>query len=141
MAPFFVDRIGYGMDQFGSRTSDEDYAGLLKRMKKRPLDFFRMFYGDTSVNGSPSAIRCGLDFFGVDHVLFGTDCPFDPEGGPLFIRETIKTLDRMRLKPGDRRKIYFGNATSMLRLQQAAGKARRQQAAEKTRAKAKKKKK
>jgi predicted TIM-barrel fold metal-dependent hydrolase len=132
MAPFFVERIGYGMDQFGSRTTDEDYEGLLKRMKKRPLDFFRMFYGDTSVNGSASAIRCGLDFFGVEHVLFGTDCPFDPEGGPLFIRETIKTLDRMALRPGDRRKIYFGNAMNMLRLHPPA---------EKARAKAKKKKK
>jgi predicted TIM-barrel fold metal-dependent hydrolase len=132
MAPFFVDRIGYGMDQFGTRTTDEDYEGLLKRMKKRPLDFFRMFYGDTSVNGSASAIRCGLDFFGVEHVLFGTDCPFDPEGGPLFIRETIKALDQMALKPGDRRKIYFGNAMNMLRLQPPA---------EKARAKAKKKKK
>ncbi len=119
MAPFLVNRIGYGMDQFGSRTTDEDYEGLLKRMKKRPLEFFKMFYGDTSVNGSPSAIRCGLDFFGVEHVLFGTDCPFDPEGGPLFIRETIKALDGMALKPGDRRKIYFGNAMNMLRLEQA----------------------
>src|SRR6266850_2989646 len=116
MAPFLVNRIGYGMDQFGSRTVDEDYEGLLKRMKKRPLDFFRMFYGDTSVNGSASAIRCGLDFFGVDHVLFGTDCPFDPEGGPLFIRETFKAMDALKLKPGDRRKIYFGNAVNMLRL-------------------------
>jgi len=116
MAPFLVDRIGYGMDQFGSRTTDEDYEGLLKRMKKRPLEYFKMFYGDTSVNGSGSAIRCGLDFFGVDHVLFGTDCPFDPQGGPLFIRETIKTLDKMTLKPADRRKIYFGNAVNMLRL-------------------------
>ena len=116
MAPFLVNRIGYGMDQFGSRTADEDYGSLLKKMKKRPLDFFKMFYGDTSVNGSGSAIRCGLDFFGVGHVLFGTDCPFDPEGGPLFIRETIKTLDNMALKPGDRRKIYFGNAMNMLRL-------------------------
>ena len=116
MAPFLVNRIGYGMDQFGSRTTDEDYEGLLKRMKKRPVDFFKMFYGDTSVNGSGSAIRCGLDFFGVDHVLFGTDCPFDPEGGPLFIRETIKTLDKMPLKSSDRRKIYFGNAVNMLRL-------------------------
>ncbi|HKQ28041.1 MAG TPA: amidohydrolase family protein, partial [Burkholderiales bacterium] len=122
MAPFLVNRIGYGMDQFGSRTADEDYTGLLKRMKKRPLDFFKMFYGDTSVNGSPSAIRCGLDFFGVDHVLFGTDCPFDPEGGPLFIRETIKALDTMSLKPGDRRKIYFGNAMNMLRLADGATK-------------------
>jgi aminocarboxymuconate-semialdehyde decarboxylase len=60
----------------------------------------------------------------VDHVLFGTDCPFDPEGGPLFIRETIKTLDRMTLKPGDRRKIYFGNAVNMLRLPPPAEKPR-----------------
>ena len=131
MAPFLVNRIGYGMDQLGSRTADEDYESLLKRLKKRPLDYFRMFYGDTSVNGAPSAIRCGLDFYGVDHVLFGTDCPFDPEGGPLFIRETIKTLDRMPLRPDDRRKIYFGNAMRMLRLPQA----------QKPRVKAKKKKK
>src|SRR5205814_8149093 len=94
----------------------DDLDGLLKGMKKSPLDYFKMFYGDTSVNGSGSAIRCGLDFFGVDHVLFGTDCPFDPEGGPLFIRETIKALDKMTLKPADRRKIYFGNAMNMLRL-------------------------
>ena len=31
MAPFLVNRIGYGMDQFGTRTTDEDYEGLLKR--------------------------------------------------------------------------------------------------------------
>jgi uncharacterized protein len=116
MAPYFVNRIGYGMDQLGSRTSDEDYGALLKKMKKRPVEFFRMFYGDTSVNGSKSAIRCGLDFYGVNRVLFGTDCPFDPEGGPLFIRETIKALDGMKLKPNDRRRIYFGNALGMLKL-------------------------
>ena len=80
MAPYFVNRIGYGMDQFGSRTSDEDYAGLLKRMKKRPVEYFKMFYGDTSVNGAKSAIQCGIDFYGTGHVLFGTDCPFDPRG-------------------------------------------------------------
>jgi predicted TIM-barrel fold metal-dependent hydrolase len=122
MAPYLENRLGYGMDQFGARTADEDYEGLLKRMKKRPLDYFRMFYGDTSVNGSVSAMRCGLDFFGADHVLFGTDCPFDPEGGPLFIREIIKGLDRMKLRPDDRRKIYFGNAMRLLRLPQPAKK-------------------
>src|SRR6266571_2607349 len=88
-----------------------------KRMAKRPVDYFRMFYGDTAVNGSRSATRCGLDFFGADHVLFGTDCPFDPEGGPLFIREIIKAIDSLKLKDGDRRKVYFGNAIRMLRLE------------------------
>jgi predicted TIM-barrel fold metal-dependent hydrolase len=116
MAPFFDKRIGYGWDQLGARTSDEDYEGLRKRMKKRPVDYFRMFYGDTSVNGSASAIRCGLDFFGVDHVLFGTDCPFDPEGGPLFIRESIKAIDSLKLKKDDARRIYFGNAFRLLKI-------------------------
>lgn len=116
MAPFFDKRVGYGWDQLGSRTSDEDYESLLKRMAKRPVDYFRMFYGDTSVNGSASAIRCGLDFFGPKHVLFGTDCPFDPQGGPLFIRESIKAIDSLRLKRSDRDGVYFGNALRMLRL-------------------------
>src|SRR5258708_30894441 len=76
-----------------------------------------MFYAYTSVNGSKSATRCGLDFFGADHVLFGTDCPFDPEGGPLFIREIIKTIDSLELREDDRRKVYFGNAIRMLKLE------------------------
>jgi aminocarboxymuconate-semialdehyde decarboxylase len=77
-----------------------------------------MFYNDTSINGWVPGMRCGLDFFGSDHVLFGTDCPFDPEGGPLFIREIIKGLDGMKLRPDDRRKIYFGNAMRLLKLPQ-----------------------
>jgi predicted TIM-barrel fold metal-dependent hydrolase len=116
MAPFFEARIGLGMDQMGTRTSEEDYGVLLKRMAKRPVDYFRMFYGDTSVNGSASALRCGLDFFGASRVLFGTDCPFDPEGGPMFIRENIRAIDSLKLKETDRRKVYFGNAVRMLRL-------------------------
>ena len=128
MVPFLANRVGYGMDQFGSRTADEDYEGLLKRMRKRPVDYFKMFYNDTSINGWASGIRCGLDFFGADHVLFGTDCPFDPEGGPLFIRETFKALDSLKLKQSDRRKIYFGNAVNMLRLQLPKPKAGRKKA-------------
>jgi predicted TIM-barrel fold metal-dependent hydrolase len=116
MAPFFDARIGLGMDQLGTRTSDEDYTVILRRMGRRPVEFFKMFYADTSVNGSRSATRCGLDFYGTDHVLFGTDCPFDPEGGPLFIREVIRAIDGLKLGENDRRKVYFGNAIRLLRL-------------------------
>ena len=116
MVPFLSHRVGYGMDQFGARTSDEDYEGLRKKMKKRPVDYFKMFYNDTSINGWASGIRCGIDFFGTKRVLFGTDCPFDPQGGPLFIRETIKAIDSLKLGKDDRRRVYFGNAQSMLRL-------------------------
>lgn len=117
MAPFFEARIGLGMDQLGARTSDEDYGLILKRMGRRPVDFFKMFYADTSINGSVAAIRCGLDFYGTERVMFGTDCPFDPEGGPMFIRETIRALDSLDMKEDDRRKIYFGNALRLLKMQ------------------------
>jgi aminocarboxymuconate-semialdehyde decarboxylase len=49
-------------------------------------------------------------------VLFGTDCPFDPLGGPLFIRDIIKVLDEIDVTEEDRRKIYQLNAERLLRL-------------------------
>ncbi len=115
MIPYFEGRVGPGYDQLGSRTSGEDYEGLLRRMAKRPVDYFRMFYGDTALSGSRAAVRCGLDFFGVDHVLFGTDCPFDPEGGPMFIRTISEAIDGLDLGEDERRRIYSGNALRLLR--------------------------
>ena len=114
MAPYFDERIGLGMDQMGLRTPDEDYVALRKQLGKRPLDYFKMFYGDTSVNGAKSAIQCGIDFYGTGHVLFGTDCPFDPEGGPGFIRGNIKAIAKLNLSNTVERKIYYGNAMRML---------------------------
>jgi aminocarboxymuconate-semialdehyde decarboxylase len=73
-----------------------------------------MFYGDTVLGGSASALRCGLDFFGPDHVVFASDCPFDPEEGPMFIREGIRSIEDLKLPVEDARKIYFGNAFKLL---------------------------
>ena len=115
MIPYFEGRVGPLWDQLGTRTSDEDYSALLKSMKKRPLEYFRMFYGDTAVGGSAAAIECGLKFFGADRVLFASDCPFDPEAGPMFIRETIKVLDAMDLGEDERQKIYFKNALRLMK--------------------------
>ena len=49
-------------------------------------------------------------------MLFGTDCPFDPEGGPTFIRESIRAISSLKLAEPVRNKIYFGNAVKMLGL-------------------------
>ena len=61
-------------------------------------------------------MESGLAFFGADHVLFGTDMPFDPEKGPGFIRDTIAAMERMRASAEDKALIYEGNARRMLRL-------------------------
>jgi aminocarboxymuconate-semialdehyde decarboxylase len=110
MVPYFEGRVGPGWDQLGKRTSDEDYFSLLKSLKKRPLDYFKQdFYADSAVFGSRPATVCGLEFYGVDHVVFASDCPFDPEGGPGYIRETIKIIDSLDISKEDREKIYFRN--------------------------------
>ncbi|HZR69334.1 MAG TPA: amidohydrolase family protein, partial [Burkholderiales bacterium] len=81
MIPFFAGRAETLWAQLGSRSADENYEELLASMKKKPIEYFKMFYADTVLGGSASALRCGLDFFGVDKVVFASDCPFDPEGG------------------------------------------------------------
>jgi aminocarboxymuconate-semialdehyde decarboxylase len=114
MTPFFEGRVGPGWDQLGSRTSFCDYKPLLKELKKRPLDYFKEFYVDTATFGSLAALECSLSFYGIDHVLFASDAPFDPEGGPMYIRETIRCIEALGISSDDREEIYYGNACRLL---------------------------
>ncbi len=120
MAPMIEGRLASGWDQLGTRTSDVDYFKLLRELKKRPIDYFRMFYADTAMMGSRSSTRCALNFFGADHMVFASDAPFDPEQGPMYIRETIRILDELEISEQDRRKIYRDNAVELLGLKLAA---------------------
>ena len=110
IAPMLEGRIGPGWDQLGARTSDEDYVPLRQSMKKRPLDYFKQdFYPDTAVFGSRPATVCGMAFYPLEHVVFASDCPFDPEKGPGYIRETLKIIDSLDLSKADRDKVYYKN--------------------------------
>jgi len=116
MIPYFEGRIGPGLDQLGARTPEEDKELVTHHLKGRPLDYFRMFYGDSAIFGATAPLECGLAFFGMDRVLFGTDMPFDPEKGTMFIRETIRAVESITIAPADREKIYEGNARRLLKL-------------------------
>jgi len=117
MVPYFEGRVGPGLDQLGKRTSAEDLSQILTTLKKRPFDYFKDFYADSAVFGSRAATVCGLEFYGVDKVLFASDCPFDPERGPGYIRETIKVLNSLDLPDEDMEKICFRNAQKMFRIE------------------------
>jgi len=116
MLPYFSGRAETLWAQLGSRSVDGAEADVLKRLSKPPIEYFKMFYGDTVLGGSASALRCGLDFFGPGKVVFASDCPFDPEEGPMFIREGIRSIEDLKLDKEDARKIYFGNAYQLLGL-------------------------
>jgi uncharacterized protein len=53
-------------------------------------------------------------FFGLDHVLFGSDSTFDPEKGPGYRRATIADLESLELTDAERAAIYEHNARRVL---------------------------
>ena len=109
MIPYYDGRIGPGMQVLGSRTSDEDYSKVLPSLKRPHLDYLHDFYGDTALfGGGIHAVRCGLEFFGSDHVVFATDTPLGP------IAPTIEVIKRLEIPESDRRKIFAGNAERLI---------------------------
>jgi predicted TIM-barrel fold metal-dependent hydrolase len=110
IVPMLEGRLGPGNDVMGSRTSDEDYVGLRKGLKKRPLDYFKQdFWADTAVFGGEPATKCGLEFFPLEKIVFASDCPFDPEGGKMYPRETLRILDSLNISKADREAIDYKN--------------------------------
>jgi predicted TIM-barrel fold metal-dependent hydrolase len=111
MIPYYDGRIGPGLQVLGSRTSDEDYSKVLSSLKRPHLDYLHDFYGDTALfGGGIHAVRCGLEFFGSDHVVFATDTPLGP------IAPTIDTIKRLEIAADDRRKIFVGNAERLVKM-------------------------
>ena len=110
MVPHFAGRVGPGWDQLGARTPAEqkdDITGY--PLTKRPIEYFKMMYADTAMFGAAHALRCSIDFYGADHVLFGSDSPYDPERGPGYIRSTIKNLNEIGLSDAEKEAIFRGN--------------------------------
>ena len=110
IVPMLEGRIGPGWDVLGSRTSDEDYVSLRKSLKKRPLDYFKQdFWADTAAFTAVPATKAGLEFYPLEKIIFASDCPFDPEGGTMYPRETLRILDSLNIPKADREKIDYKN--------------------------------
>jgi aminocarboxymuconate-semialdehyde decarboxylase len=116
MVPFFAGRIAAMYRMFDPLLMDERGG---RPMTKPALEYFRMFYADTSTFTAAS-IECACDFFGADHVLFGTDAPFDAEGGRASIRESTEAIEKARLGAVDRKNIYHRNFERLFRVSATA---------------------
>ena len=113
LVPFYSERI-IQFTQLFRRRRPETFGAW---MTKAPIDYFRMFYADTAIYGNPSALKCGFDFFGADHILFGIDFPLgDTEFGDRNYRQTINAIEQMGISEEDKKKIYEDNARKLMRL-------------------------
>ncbi|MDO4537823.1 MAG: amidohydrolase family protein [Coriobacteriales bacterium] len=85
------------------------FAGRVDRIlpPDQSADFHR-FYVDTAILGNTAALELALDYYGADHVLFGTDAPLGimPAGATAEIRAAI---DAMRVSDAQREAIYATN--------------------------------
>ncbi|MBI2849477.1 MAG: amidohydrolase [Chloroflexi bacterium] len=112
MVPFLEKRI----------IGSYDHAEMLRRARykqgltRAPIDYFKMFYLDTAVYGSTPALMCGLAFCGADHLVFGTDFPYDSQFGERYTRQTIESIENMPINDVDKKLIFEDNARRILRL-------------------------
>ena len=89
MAPFFAGRI--------DRIMPAEQAADMRR-----------FYVDTAILGNPRALDLAVDYYGVDHVVFGTDAPLGilPAGATAEIQAAIAD---MHISDAERQAIYEDN--------------------------------
>jgi uncharacterized protein len=106
MVPHFAGRLA-------SPLEDPGREDILAGLKRDPMDYFRGFYADTAMFGAAHAVRCAVEFFGADHVLFGTDMPL---GGPNVVGDTIADIEALDLPDADAAAIFGGNAGRVLRI-------------------------
>ena len=68
----------------------------------------RRFYVDTAILGNTKALELAMDFYGADHVLFGTDAPLGilPAGATREICEAICAMD---IADQDKQAIFADN--------------------------------
>jgi predicted TIM-barrel fold metal-dependent hydrolase len=103
LVPHFSARLAMG----------PGYRQVKDILPRPPLDYFHRFHVDTALFGAPHAVRCVLEFFGPQHVLFGTDMPLGPSNA---VEATIADIDAAGLSSEDRAAVYSGNAVRLLGL-------------------------
>lgn len=112
MVPYYAQRIAERRECADDRIK----ANYKQGERKSPIQYFKMFYADTVLPGNTAGLMCGYAFFGSEHLMFGTDMPYGPEGGNTFVRKTIGSVEAMDIPNLDKVKIYEGNARMLLRL-------------------------
>lgn len=84
------------------------FAGRIENILPTKKEEFKKFYVDTAILGNSKALELTIDYFGIHHVLYGTDAPFGimPNGATKQIEQAI---DNLPISKEDKAKIYNHN--------------------------------
>jgi predicted TIM-barrel fold metal-dependent hydrolase len=99
-----------------------DHAEMLRGAKYKrgltrpPIQYYKMFFYDTAIYGSTAGLTCAYTFCGADHLVFATDFPYDSQFGERYTRQTIESIEQMKISDLEKKKIFEDNARELLRL-------------------------
>jgi predicted TIM-barrel fold metal-dependent hydrolase len=116
MIPYFAERVSLGFLQIFHGAPNRNPVAERAGLKRPALDYCRMLYADTALNGSAAATTCGHAFFGSNQVLFASDAPFDSQGGKQLIQGAIDAVNALDIGVADRNRIFETNTRMLLRL-------------------------
>jgi uncharacterized protein len=115
MVSFYEQRIVQHYGQF--QSSYHDYSEISSRLKKAPIEYYKMFYNDTAIHGNAPALMLAYSFWGPDKLIFAADMPLgDPAFGMRSYTETIGAIEAMDISDEDKKKILGGNVARLLKL-------------------------
>lgn len=121
MIPHFGPRIEAFDEEIADFAHDGVTTTSASHLEHPVGNYLRGFYGDTAVNYAPAAIECGVRFFGLDHVAFGTDFPMGAGGGTRWTGEILSAVTEAVPDPEQRQQILSGTAESLLNLPSSGG--------------------
>src|ERR1035438_7016830 len=98
--PYLAERLDRGFYAFSECRAN---------IPRPPSDYLKKFYYDT-VNFDLQALKLGIAFAGVDHIMAGSDYPHQIGSIPRML-ESIRELEVSEL---DRAAIFGGNAARLL---------------------------
>lgn len=102
--PFAMQRMNWAYERPHAKAD----KGAVVPLAKMPSDYFRdNFMVTTSGNYLPAAFACTQEALGMDHIMFGTDYPYED------LEECMTFLGGLGLSQADEAALYEGNAGSL----------------------------
>jgi len=116
MVPYVAPRLEAFDEEIADFTRD-GLAAAGKASLRRPLgDYLRSFYGDTAISAGAATLACGIGFFGLSQVAFGTDFPMGAGGGTRWTGQILKAIAETLPDRAQRAQVLSGNARQLLGL-------------------------
>lgn len=108
---FIVHHAGAMIPTFRNRInrSSRSSKGVIPVVR----DPYKKFFVDTALYGNTAGLMNAYDFYGADHMVFGSDSPFGPPLG--VVEDTIQSVERMAIPDEDKEKIFRQNAVSIFK--------------------------